>query len=230
MSISDEISTFLLVEVDQSASSLLAVKMQKNVRFCGQVYVRQIEHMNEYSAEEFKQMWYSRSELLGIRKAISAECDALKNKSRKQRRLSLSFIDSSADSDLCSRGLEGFLSEKVAQSRIIVRARAKQAVLSEQQRQWKYLGYDPESLSRISISRSEECVSDSIRRANEDAVEARSIMDDTMRTSDWAALSWNAGSKNGSLPKQSSWGHTRFARRLSLNSWAVTTMVEIILS
>ena len=115
----------------------------KKVSFHNDVSVRLTPGLDSFAEDEIAAAWYSRAELQDIRSGV-----------RNEVKMLTSEVGATA-SEIEPRGLESFLPEGLARKQLR-REVARDAVLDEQEYQWRRASDDPELLADIYFERTRD--------------------------------------------------------------------------
>ena len=150
-------------EMEISRSKPKIVIANKSVQFYEVVAIRSTTHFNDMTDEEISSAWYSRKEMIAIKKAMSTEV-----KFMTLGKLVLMSEDHTA------RGLE-FRTPEGSERRKANKLDSIHAVLDEQDLQHMHGTNDPEGLRRVYMGYSRRCLSESQALGKADEIEVSLI-------------------------------------------------------
>lgn len=142
--------------------------LSKSVRISDQEDVFSIPHLNDMSDEEVAAIWYHGEEYTEIKSSYQATIHLMEMGQVRE------------DDDNTCRGLE-YRTQEGAWARYENKRDAYNAVLDEQDRQWKVDKDDEEKISRIYLEHSTKCTQAAISRGAMDAKEAKEICQDILK-------------------------------------------------
>jgi hypothetical protein len=142
--------------------------LSRSVRFAERNQTFPIPHLDDIPSEEVAEIWYNPSEYSEIKSSYQMTIFMLENGELKE------------GDEHTSRGLE-YRTQQGAWARYENKRDAYNAVLDEQDRQWKVDKDDHEALSRVYLLHSTKCAVAAADRGAEDAKEAKEICQDILR-------------------------------------------------
>lgn len=142
--------------------------LRKSVRFSDRNKTFPVPHLNNISDEEVAEIWYDAKEYSDIKSAYQMTIFMMENGELKE------------DDDHTGRGLE-YRTQQGAWARYENKRDAYNAVLDEQDRQWKVDKDDHDAISRVYLKHSTKCAVAAAGRGEADAKEARDICQDILK-------------------------------------------------
>lgn len=159
-------------EVLRSATQTMKRKgskpLTRAVRFTDRNTTFPIPHLDDISDAEVAEIWYNAAEYSEIKSAYQLTIFMMENGELKE------------GDDFTSRGLE-YRTQQGAWARYENKRDAYNAVLDEQDRQWKADKDDHDALGRVYLQHSSKCAVAAAERGADDAKEAKEICQDILK-------------------------------------------------
>jgi hypothetical protein len=142
--------------------------LTKSVRFSDRNKTFPIQHLDDIPDKEVAEIWYNASEYSEIKSTYQMTIFMMENGGLKE------------SDDHTSRGLE-YRTQQGAWARYENKRDAYNAVLDEQDRQWKADKDDHDALGRVYLQHSSKCAIAAAERGAADAAEAKEICQDLIK-------------------------------------------------